>query len=83
MDVQGTELMVLAGAENYLSKVKMIWMEVEKVSFIKDSLLKMTLSNYMRKNEFVKIIDTVDNISGDQLYVSRLLNNKIKLKKRI
>ncbi|HOZ86520.1 MAG TPA: FkbM family methyltransferase [Bacteroidia bacterium] len=70
IDVQGAELMVLEGAGSFLSKVKLIWMEVEAVELYKNQPLKNDVEAFMKKNKFVNILDTVDNIAGDQLYAN-------------
>lgn len=70
MDVQGAELMVLKGAGKMIKKVKMIWMEVEKVELYQNQPLKNEVENYMKKKKFSLIKDTVKGVSGDQLYLS-------------
>lgn len=69
IDVQGAELMVLQGAGNFLKKVKAIWMEVEAVELYAGQPLKNDVETFMAEQGFRKVKDTVDNISGDQLYV--------------
>ncbi len=81
MDVQGAELKVLKGAKDYLKNIKMIWMEVEKVSLYKGQPLKDEVEKYMKENGFVKIMDTVGKISGDQLYVNKEDEHKFTKKK--
>jgi FkbM family methyltransferase len=78
MDVQGAELMVLQGATEYLKKVKSIWLEVEKISLYKDQPLKKDIELFMKVNNFVKIMDTVDRVAGDQFYVNKLYFNNEK-----
>ncbi len=70
MDVQGAELMVLDGAGKFLNNIKLIWLEVEAVELYKGQPLKNDVEEYMQKNNFVNVLDTVDNISGDQLYLN-------------
>ena len=70
IDVQGAELMVLNGASAYISRIKMIWMEVENIPLYKDQPLKTEVELYMLRNGFTKIKDTVNHISGDQLWVN-------------
>ncbi len=87
MDVQGAELMVLDGAGVFLNKIKLIWLEVEAVELYKGQPLKSNVEEYMQKNNFVNVLDTVDNISGDQLYLNRSffsdeIIQKLKSKKR-
>ena len=79
MDVQGAELLVLEGAKKMLPKIKMIWLEVENISLYKEQPLKQDIEFFMINNGFTKIKDTVDGISGDQLWV----NYKYFIKKRI
>lgn len=69
LDVQGAELMVLRGAGDMLSKVGAIWMEVEAVELYANQPLKKEVETFMKKNGFIRVKDTVDDISGDQLYV--------------
>jgi FkbM family methyltransferase len=71
IDVQGAELMVLNGAQEMLSNIKIIWMEVEKVELYKQQPLKKSIEKYMKLNNFRKYKDTVNKISGDQLYINK------------
>jgi len=70
MDVQGAELKVLIGAEEIINNIKAIWLEVENVSLYKNQPLKNDVEEFFFKNNFIKIKDTVNNISGDQLYIN-------------
>ena len=70
MDVQGAELLVLEGAQDFLNNIKMIWLEVEVVSLYKNQPLKEDIENFMKRHKFRKIFEKIDNLSGDQLYVS-------------
>lgn len=70
MDVQGAEIMVLKGAKEILSKVKMIWMEVENMELYKNQPLKEDVECFMKKHGFTKIKDTVNSVAGDQLWVN-------------
>lgn len=71
LDVQGAELMVLEGAGSFIENMKVIWLEVESVELYKDQPLKDDVEEFMEKNDFINVLDTVGNVSGDQLYVSR------------
>jgi FkbM family methyltransferase len=71
IDVQGAELMVLGGAGSFLQKIKVIWMEVEAVELYKNQPLKNDVEHFMTKNNFVNLLDTVNDVSGDQLYANR------------
>ena len=70
IDVQGAELMVLEGAGDFLTKIKLIWMEVEAVELYKNQPLKNDVEQFMKKNNFVNVLDTVNEVAGDQLYVN-------------
>lgn len=70
MDVQGAELLVLEGAANMISNIKMIWLEVENITLYKDQPLKNDIEQFMTKHGFTKIKDTVNSIAGDQLWVN-------------
>ena len=70
MDVQGAELRVLNGAGTLLDSVRVIWMEVEAVPLYKDQPLKADVERFMASRGFEKRLDTVDSLSGDQLYVN-------------
>lgn len=76
LDVQGAELNVLRGAEELINNVDMVWMEVEAIELYKGQPLKRDVEKFMQKNDFVKLKDTVDNISGDQLYVKKDLQGR-------
>lgn len=69
LDVQGAELMVLAGAGALLGSVKAVWMEVEAVPLYRGQPLQRDVETFMKARGFVKVKDTVDTIAGDQLYI--------------
>lgn len=70
MDVQGAELDVLKGAGDKLKSIKAIWLEVENVSMYKGQPLKKDVEIFMKRANFIKVIDTAFGESGDQLYVN-------------
>jgi len=70
MDVQGAEIDVLKGAGNMLTSIKAIWLEVENVSMYKGQPLKRDVELFMKRANFIKVIDTAFGESGDQLYVN-------------
>jgi FkbM family methyltransferase len=74
MDVQGAELKVLDGLGPLLEGVTAIWLEVEAVPLYLDQPLKDDIEGYLRARGFEMMMDTVDDISGDQLWVGRLAN---------
>jgi len=71
LDVQGAELNVLQGAGKYLSRIKAIWLEVENVELYENQPLANDVEFYMTNAGFVKILDKVHKVSGDQLYVHK------------
>ncbi len=83
IDVQGAELMVLKGAGDFIKNIEAIWMEVESIELYANQPLKNDVESFMKSHGFIKIIDTVDEVAGDQLYVKRpkgILNKFIKIK---
>lgn len=71
MDVQGAELLVLKGADNLISNIKVIWLEVAKISLYKGQPLVNDIEEFMSAHDFYLAKSCVDNISGDQLYISK------------
>jgi len=71
IDVQGAELEALEGAGSFLLQTKVVWMEVEKKELYSKQPLKNDVEYFMKKNNFIKLIDNVSEISGDQLWVNR------------
>lgn len=73
IDVQGAELDVLKGSSKILSRIKVIWLEVEKVELYKNQPLAKDIEIFLSENGFVKVIDTCYPKWGDQLYVNSKL----------
>jgi FkbM family methyltransferase len=71
MDVQGAELMVLEGASDLISSIKVIWLEVSKVDLYHNQPLEKDIKKFMADNNFVLIKDSLDGTWGDQLYISK------------
>ena len=76
IDVQGAELMVLKGGDSILSKVVAIWMEVEAIPLYRNQPLKNDVEQFMMTHNFIKVADTVDEVSGDQFWLN---NNLVQL----
>ena len=76
MDVQGAELMVLKGGNSILSNIVSIWMEVESVPLYQNQPLKIDVEQFMRSHNFIKVADTVNEVSGDQFWLN---NNLIQV----
>jgi hypothetical protein len=70
MDVQGAELMVLKGAEEFMQQIKLIWLEVEAIELYKGQPVKSDVEDFMSNNGFQILKDTVGRVSGDQLYIN-------------
>ena len=71
MDVQGAELMVLQGAQDFIQHINMIWLEVEAVELYKGQPLKKDVENFMHNNGFIKLEDTVYTTAGDQFWARK------------
>ncbi len=70
MDVQGAELKVLQGAGALIKRIKVIWLEVEAIPLYKHQPLKKDIEEFMLMNNFYRLKNTVDEVSGDQLYIN-------------
>lgn len=70
IDVQGAELMVLAGAGEFMKKIKVIWLEVGAIELYAHQPLKPSVENFMREWHFKCVKDTVDAVAGDQMYIN-------------
>jgi FkbM family methyltransferase len=70
MDVQGAELRVLKGAGALIKNIKVIWLEVEAIPLYEQQPLKKDVEEFMLMNNFYCLKDTVDDVSGDQLYIN-------------
>jgi FkbM family methyltransferase len=68
MDVQGAELMVLDGAGDLLRNLKNIWLEVEAVPLYKGQPVKKDIEKFFIEKGYVKLLDTVDKVAGDQFW---------------
>jgi FkbM family methyltransferase len=71
MDIQGAELKVLAGAGPLLSKINALWMEVERMALYEGQPLESEVESFMTANGFLKVKDTVGEVTGDHLYIRR------------
>jgi FkbM family methyltransferase len=68
LDVQGAELMVLQGAGTLLPRIRTLWLEVEAVELYRGQPVKSDMGEFLRRAGFVRLIDTVDEVSGDQFW---------------
>jgi len=71
MDVQGAELMVLRGAGNKINAIKNIWLEVEAIPLYKGQPVKKDVETFLSNLGYVKLVDTVDKVAGDQFWSRR------------
>jgi FkbM family methyltransferase len=77
LDVQGAELMVLQGAGTLLSRIRTLWLEVEAVELYRGQPVKSDVEAFLRRAGFVRLLDTVDEVSGDQFWAqSRWLRQR-------
>lgn len=76
LDVQGAELMVLEGATDFISSVKLIWLEVSKLDIYRGQPLVDDISKFMKKNNFTLFKDSLKGIQGDRLYISETFFSK-------
>jgi FkbM family methyltransferase len=83
MDVQGAELLVMEGAENRLKDIKIIWMEVESIELYKNQPVKKDVEQFLEKNNFLKVKDTVNNICGDQLWIQKKYFTTFRVKNKL
>jgi FkbM family methyltransferase len=68
LDVQGAELMVLDGAGDLFGAIKNIWLEVEAVALYKGQPIKKDIEAYFQSRGYIKLIDTVNKVDGDQFW---------------
>lgn len=79
LDVQGFELNVLKGAQDYLkSSVRLIYTEIEFVKIYRDNCLYFELENFLRQNDFelfqlYNLTSGGDGqlITGDAIFIKR------------
>lgn len=83
MDVQGAELMVLAGAGRLIGRIGAVWLEVEQVELYAGQPLRSDVEAFMQRNGFTCVLDAVGAVSGDQLYVGRRLLKRMQRKQRL
>jgi FkbM family methyltransferase len=76
MDVQGAELMVLQGADSYINKIKIIWMEVSSIEYYKGQPLVDDVKAYMKAKNFYLLKNTLFGKQGDHLYISKFYFKK-------
>lgn len=77
LDVQGAELMVLQGAGTLLSRIRTLWLEVEAVELYRGQPVKSDVEGFLRRAGFVRLLDAVDEVSGDQFWAqSRWLRKR-------
>ncbi|MFK8058714.1 MAG: FkbM family methyltransferase [Polaribacter sp.] len=77
MDVQGAELMVLEGANKMISNINSIWLEVEKIALYEGQALKNDIEEFLLKNNFICILNKMNHIAGDQLWVQESYFNQL------
>lgn len=71
MDVQGAELKVLIGAEDYIYKIKAIWLEVADIEIYKNQPLRKDIENFMNDKGFYLVKSKMHHKVGDQFYLNK------------
>lgn len=79
LDVQGAELKVLNGASSLINTIKAVWLEVGSVELYKSQPLKHDIEIFMQHHGFIKVTDTVSDVTGDQFYVNRKMISQVTL----
>lgn len=70
MDVQGSELKVLAGSELFLDKIKVIWSEVSNIRLYKNQPIRTEIVTFMKENGFILCKSSMEGQTGDQMYLN-------------
>lgn len=70
MDVQGAEMLVLAGASAMLPSVTSIWLEVAEQPLYKGQKVRGEIESYMKRQGFTLALDLRREVEGDQFYVN-------------
>lgn len=83
MDVQGAELMVLQGANNMINNINAIWLEVEKIELYENQALKKDIEDFFNDKDFVCLLNKVNHIAGDQMWVKKSFFNALDEKTQI
>ena len=74
LDIQGMEHDVLSSsAETFTKKVKLLHLEISKVSLYLGMPTERTIRKFLRKEGFDCVIDLVGAISGNALYLNKRL----------
>ncbi|TRX20908.1 FkbM family methyltransferase [Flavobacterium franklandianum] len=71
MDVQGAELKVLTGANDFIKETKAIWLEVADIELYKNQPLRKDIENFMDSNGFNLVKSEIDCQVGDQFYLNK------------
>lgn len=72
MDIQGSELNALKGAENYIDRIKFIYTEVEFLEIYKDQPLFRDIDNFLNEKFILLGFTTLNtNYSGDAVYINK------------
>ena len=84
LDVQGAELLVLKGSQDFIKYVGAIWLEVSRKELYAKQPLYDEVVQFMTLNNFFLVKDTVNEITGDQLYLNRSIHpDYLAIKKKI
>lgn len=78
LDVQGAELMVLNGAEKFIDKIFLVWMEVAYMELYDNQPLHKENIKFMEDRGFTLMVEDNRNVSGDHLYVNKAMLKALK-----
>ncbi len=70
MDVQGAELLVLAGARKSMSRIVTIWLEVSDAELYRGQGLRADVERLMWRSGFGRCAEVRRGAEGDQFYVN-------------
>jgi FkbM family methyltransferase len=70
MDVQGAELKVLMGANEYIKNIKAIWLEVANIELYNGQPLTMDIEKFMKSKGFYLVKSQFEGQVGDQFYIN-------------
>jgi len=82
MDVQGAELKVLKGANEFIKNIKAIWLEVSDIELYKNQPLRIDIEEFMISNGFDLIKSELEGKVGDQFYLNKNYFKTISFFKR-
>ena len=71
MDVQGAELKVLLGAQDFIKNIKAVWLEVSDLEIYKSQPLRKDVERFMKSHGFYLVKSEMQGNFGDQFYLNK------------